>query len=201
MSLFDLIKGVYYYCYSSIIIKKHINKDILKSKYFSGKLNGMFSIGWKWLYFSYKGNKSNGKRFKLPFPISPSQNVICPENIFFHPDDLNNFQSPGCYFQAIGKIFIGKGTFIGPNVGLITANHDPLHLNKHLDARPIVIGEKCWIGMNSIILPGIKLGENTIVGAGSIVTKSFSGNCVIAGNPAKKIKDLGEENDIDKKTI
>ena len=57
----------------------------------------------------------------------------------------------------------------------------------------IIIGQGCWIGMNSVILPGVVLGEKTIVGAGSVVTKSFlEGYCVIAGNPAKKIKDLNK---------
>lgn len=57
-----------------------------------------------------------------------------------------------------------------------------------------ILCEKCWIGMNSMILPGVELGNRTIVGAGSIVTKSFKeGNCIIAGNPAKVIRNLNEE--------
>ncbi len=125
------------------------------------------------------------------FPISPFCRVVHPENIEFSPDDLNNFQSPGVYFQAIGKITIGKGTYIAPNVGLITANHDPLDLDKHLPAEPIALGENCWIGMNAVILPGVTLGDKTVVGAGSVVTKSFpQGSVVIGGNPAKIIKSL-----------
>jgi len=86
---------------------------------------------------------------------------------------------------------MGKGTQIAPNVGLITANHDLNDLTKHLPARNIMIGEKCWIGMNSVILPGVTLGDRTIVGAGSIVTKSFiGGNCIIAGNPAEFIRGI-----------
>ena len=55
----------------------------------------------------------------------------------------------------------------------------------------IVLGEQCWIGMNSVILPGVKLGIHTIVGAGSVVTKSFEdGFCIIAGNPAKIIRKI-----------
>ena len=117
--------------------------------------------------------------------------MVCPENITFHPDDLNNFQTFGNYFQALGKITIGHGTWIAPNVGLITANHCVDNLEEHEPAKPITLGENCWIGMNSTILPGVTLGPRTIVGAGSVVTKSFpDGNCVIAGNPAKVIRTL-----------
>lgn len=106
---------------------------------------------------------------------------------------MNNFQTYGTYFQAIGKIAIGKGTWIAPNVGLITANHSVSDLNEHDSPKAIILGEKCWIGMNSMILPGVVLGDRTIVGAGSVVTKSFpDGRCVIAGNPAKVIRILGE---------
>ena len=76
-------------------------------------------------------------------------------------------------------------------MGLITANHDPANPATHLDPKPINIGKNCWIGMNSVILPGVTLGDNTTVGAGSVVTKSFpEGNCVIAGNPARIIRQL-----------
>ena len=98
---------------------------------------------------------------------------------------MNIFQSPGCYFQAHGRIVIGKGTWIAPNVGLITSNHKFSDLNLHYPPQDIIIGEGCWIGMNSMILPGVELGANTVVGAGSVVTHSFvEGDCIIAGNPA-----------------
>ena len=98
---------------------------------------------------------------------------------------------PGSYFQAFGRIVIGKGTYIAQNVGIITANHNLQNLDLQAEAKPVGIGEKCWIGMNSVILPGVELGPHTIVGAGSVVTKSFvDGHCVIAGNPAKVIRHL-----------
>lgn len=92
---------------------------------------------------------------------------------------------------AGGQIHIGNGTWIASNVGIVTQNHDLYNLESHDRARDVFIGEHCWIGMNSVILPGVKLGDHTIVGAGAVVTKSFEfGNCVIAGNPAKVIKNL-----------
>ena len=60
-----------------------------------------------------------------------------------------------------------------------------------MPGKDIIIGKKCWIGMNSVILPGVVLGDHTIVGAGAVVTKSFvDGNCVIGGNPARIIRKL-----------
>jgi acetyltransferase-like isoleucine patch superfamily enzyme len=101
---------------------------------------------------------------------------------------------PGCYIQGIGKIFIGDYTQIAANVGIITANHDLYDNRKHGVASTIKIGEYCWIGMNSVILPSVELGDFTIVAAGSIVTKSFpEGHCVISGNPARVIKSLQKE--------
>lgn len=115
------------------------------------------------------------------------------ENIHFHVDDIANFQKCGSYFQAAldAHIWIGKGTCIAANVGIITANHDLNDLTKAAPGKDVRIGENCWIGMNSVILPGVELGEHTIVGAGSVATKSFpQGNVVIAGNPAKVIRVL-----------
>lgn len=127
-----------------------------------------------------------------PFPVSIHCTISSSENITFHEDDLNNFQSPGTYFQNFkGHIYIGRGTYIAPNVGVITVNHDPKNLREHLDARDVHIGDKCWIGMNSVILPGVNLGKGTIVAAGAVVTKSFTqGHVVLAGSPAKIIKNL-----------
>ena len=128
----------------------------------------------------------------VPFPVSHRNNIGNARHIIFDNDDLNNFQNFGCYFQAYdGFIYIGKGTWIAPNVGLITQNHNISHLNVHTEAKDIIIGEECWIGMNSILLPGVKLGAHTVVGAGAVVTKSFpEGYCVLVGNPAYKKKEI-----------
>ncbi len=104
----------------------------------------------------------------------------------------------GMYYFLPSVITIGRGTYIARNVGLITANHDPLNLDKHLSGQDISIGKGCWIGMNSILLPGVVLGDRTIVGAGSVVTKSFDGDCVIAGNPAKIIRKMDVSKTISK---
>jgi acetyltransferase-like isoleucine patch superfamily enzyme len=130
-----------------------------------------------------------------PFPVALGARISNFHNITFHPDNLDNFQSPGLYLQNFsGRITLGHGCYLAPNVGIITANHDPLNPDEHLEAQDVVIGEGCWIGMNSVILPGVVLGPRTVVGAGSIVTKSFlEGHVVIAGSPARLIKHLTTE--------
>jgi hypothetical protein len=121
------------------------------------------------------------------FPVGLSCTISNATNLDFHPDDLNNFQSPGTYIQNFsGFITFGRGCYIGPNVGIITANHDPVDPEFHLAGKNVVIGDKCWVGMNSVILPGVVLGPGTTVGAGSVVTRSFpDGNCIITGSPAQ----------------
>jgi acetyltransferase-like isoleucine patch superfamily enzyme len=127
---------------------------------------------------------------KVNWAIHYTSTVIHPEKIVrgknVYPGD-----SPGNYIQAKNGIEIGDHTNIGPNVGIISANHDLINNLEHPAALPIKIGKHCWIGMNAVILPEVILGDYTIVGANAVVTKSFSeGYCVIAGNPAKIIKTL-----------
>jgi acetyltransferase-like isoleucine patch superfamily enzyme len=99
--------------------------------------------------------------------------------------------SGGCYIQGINTIYIGDHTMIAPGVKIISANHDLNDYSKHdKSVGSIRIGANCWIGANAVILPGVELGDNVIVGAGSVVTKSFGRNIVIAGNPAKEINKM-----------
>lgn len=165
------------------------DRRYLRGKYFDQSLSG-----WRWVLRSILWQKLLGFNRHIPWPVSPFIGIYKPSNVEFDVDDINNFQTYGTYFQNFsGRIVIGKGTYIAPNVGLITSNHDPENLDKHLDPKDIIIGRKCWIGMNVVILPGVILGDHTIVGAGSIVTKSFpDGDVVIAGNPAKVIRKLIE---------
>jgi acetyltransferase-like isoleucine patch superfamily enzyme len=102
--------------------------------------------------------------------------------------DVSPGYSPFCYIQTIGRLYIGDNTLIGPHVSIITGNHNISDLSTHKESF-VRIGKNCWIGSHSVILPGVELADNIIVGAGSVVTKSFEEkNILIAGNPAKKLK-------------
>jgi acetyltransferase-like isoleucine patch superfamily enzyme len=133
------------------------------------------------------------------WPVHFTSIVTHPQNIYAGIDSCPGY-SPGCYIQGNGSIYVGDYTQIAPNVGIISSNHDLYDNTKHI-LNKIVIGKYCWLGMGSLILPGVELGDFTIVGAGSVVTKSFkSGYCVIAGNPAKVIKELNPNDCIFSKT-
>ncbi|GAA4454402.1 hypothetical protein GCM10023092_16380 [Rurimicrobium arvi] len=102
--------------------------------------------------------------------------------------------SPGVYINAYNGISIGDYTNIGPDVGLLSVNHDFIDNDRPQEAAPISIGRFCWVGKGANILPSVILGDFTIVGAGAVVTQSFTeGYCVIAGNPARKIRDLNQQ--------
>lgn len=91
------------------------------------------------------------------------------------------------------KVKIGDNVFIGPNVNIYAATHpiDKERRNQNLEKGvPVTIGNSVWIGGNVTILPGVSIGDNTVVGAGSVVTKSLPANVVAAGNPCKVIKTI-----------
>ena len=103
----------------------------------------------------------------------------------------------GSTIYAFDSIKIGSYTRVGANCKIIDNDFHPLELEyrhkrlnkEHTKRKPIVIGNDCFIGANSIILKGTTLGNNVIVGAGSVVHGTFPDNCIIAGNPAKIVKE------------
>ncbi len=124
----------------------------------------------------------------VTWAIHHTSTIVFPENI---KRGLNVYpgDSMGNYIQARNGINIGDNTNIGPNVGLISSNHDIYNNTQFTVNKPIIIGKDCWIGMGAVILPEVELGNHTIVGANAVVTKSFpQGHCIIAGNPARVIK-------------
>lgn len=102
----------------------------------------------------------------------------------------------GSTIYAMESITIGRNVLIGGNCKIIDNDFHPLHANKRnpqkvedIGKRPIIIGDDCFIGANSIILKGTIIGRNCVIGAGSVVSGVFPDNVIIAGNPARIIKE------------
>ena len=112
-------------------------------------------------------------------------------NIYF---GKNVFVNSACTFMDRGGIYIDDEVFIGPKVNLITINHDINPYNRPTTiCKPIHIEKRVWIGVAATILPGVRIGENSIIGANAVVTKDVPGNTIVGGNPAKVIKTIDVE--------
>lgn len=101
----------------------------------------------------------------------------------------NAFLNFNCVILDVERVSIGECTAIGPGVQILTSDHprDPLLRRKQVRfGRPITIGANVWIGGGAIILPGIAIGDDAIVGAGSIVTRDVPAGVTVAGNPARE---------------
>lgn len=141
---------------------------------------------WQWCRFWLSRDKSQY------WPVHNSSLVTHPSRIIVGINSKLGVQANN-YIQGNGGIIIGNYVAIARNSGIISANHDVYDHSKHYE-KEVQIDDYCWIGMNVMIMPGVHLGPRTVVGAGSVVTKSFpEGYCVIGGNPAKLIKELDKE--------
>ena len=115
--------------------------------------------------------------FNAPLYIDRPKNVILGKGIFINRN---------CHLEGLGKINIGNNVHIASNVVIATSGHKIKTME--VITKETKIKDNVWIGANSVICPGISIGPNVIVGAGSIVTKDFS-DCVVVGNPANKIRE------------
>ena len=117
-----------------------------------------------------------------PFYCDYGYNIYAGENLFF------NFN---CVLLDVMPIRIGSNVMFGPNVQLYTATH-PLDATKRRRgdefAKPITIGDDCWIGGSAIICPGVTIGDRCVIGAGAVVTKSVASDTIVVGNPAKPLR-------------
>ena len=103
-----------------------------------------------------------------------------------------------CTFVDDGEIFIGDDCMIGPGCNLATSIHPispRLRRHKLQYNKPIHIGNNVWFGAGVTVLPGVTVGDNAIVGAGSVVTKDVPSNAIVAGNPASLIRMITDEDD------
>ena len=117
-----------------------------------------------------------------PFTTDFGKNIHLGKNVFINS---------GCRFQDQGGIYIGNNVLIGHNVVLATLNHEENPKKRaNLIPSPIKIGNDVWIGSNVTVLAGVTIGDGAIVAAGAVVTRDVSKNTVVAGVPAKYIRDI-----------
>ncbi|UZH55371.1 sugar O-acetyltransferase [Salinimicrobium tongyeongense] len=133
------------------------------------------------------GSMGDNYYFEPPFRCDYGYNIEIGDNFYTN----YNLVVLDC-----AKVSIGDSVLIGPNVGIFTAGH-PLHheirIQEWEHAYPISIGNKVWIGGQVVINPGVSIGENSVIGSGSVVTKDIPSNVFAAGNPCRVIRAITEE--------
>lgn len=131
----------------------------------------------------------------------------CGKGVYIEAPFYANFGGHNCHFGDMvyanyhltcvddTHIYIGSYTMIGPNVIIATAGHPILPVLReklYQYNMPVHIGRNCWIGAGVIIVPGITIGDNVVIGAGSVVTKDIPSNVVAVGNPCKVLREINE---------
>lgn len=118
--------------------------------------------------------------------LTPPFQIDCASRLFLGQDVFANH---GLTVMSLGSITIDDGVMMGPEVALLTVNHEPKNI-RVVKAAEIHIKKNAWLGARVIVLPGVTIGENAIIGSGAVVTKDIPDNAVAVGNPARVIKML-----------
>ncbi len=125
--------------------------------------------------------------------IEPDFKCEFGKNITIEDDVYINF---GCVILDCAEVTIGSHTLLGPNIGLYAANHSTdaeERINGGCYGKPIHIGKNVWLGGDVKVVPGVSIGNNTIIGTGSIVTKDIPDNVIAVGNPCKVVREITDE--------
>lgn len=106
----------------------------------------------------------------------------------------NVFVNQNCTFYDLGGLDIADDVMIGPNVSILTSSHpiEPSRRRAFVVAKPILIERNVWIAAGATIIGGVTVGENSVVAAGSVVTRDVPANTLVAGNPARVIRPIGD---------
>lgn len=130
------------------------------------------------------GKTGNWIMVEPPFNCDYGYNIEA-DNFFY--------ANVGCVILDCNKVIIGKNVMFGPGVHVYSVNH-PVNAKERMTYKefglPVKIGDRVWIGGNSTILPGVTIGDDTTIGAGSVVAKSIPANCLAVGNPCRVVRRL-----------
>ena len=128
-------------------------------------------------------NAPNDVYVEAPFYCDYGSNIHCGKRVYFNTN---------CVVLDAAKISIGSYVFIGPAVHIYGATHpvDAVQRRSRALAKPVSIGDECWIGGGAIICPGVSIGNGCVIAAGAVVTKDVPDHTMVAGNPARPIKKL-----------
>ena len=177
-----MILGELYYANNEELIKERVKAKDLCYEY--NNLKPSQEKERKELLKKLLGNTKENFLIEQPFICDYGYNIEIGENFYAN----HNLTILDC-----NKVKFGDNVFIAPNCSFYTAGH-PLDVetrNKGLEyAKPIEVGNNVWIGGNVVILPGVKIGDNAVIGAGSVVTKNIPSNVLAVGNPCKVIREI-----------
>lgn len=163
-----------------------LKKDFVRA----GKLLQRFNLA------DYENTEEKTELLKALFGtvgtgISVEHNFHCDLGYNIHVGD-NFYAGFNCTILDMAEVRIGDNCLIAPNVGIYTAGHNVNPIDRHKTgfAKSITIGNNVWIGGHCVIIGGVSIGDNSIIAAGSVVTKDVQKNTIVAGNPAKRIRDI-----------
>jgi len=133
------------------------------------------------------GQTARHFHIEQPFWCDYGYNIVIGENFYANHN---------CIILDGAKVTFGDNVFIAPNCGFYTAGHplDVEQRNRGLEyAYPITVGNNVWIGGNVVVLPGVTIGDNTVIGAGSVVNRDIPSGVIAAGNPCRVIREITDE--------
>jgi acetyltransferase-like isoleucine patch superfamily enzyme len=125
--------------------------------------------------------------------------LLIPPFYTAHGDEIrvgrNVFINQNCTFYDLGGLDIGDDVMIGPNVSIITSGHpiNPSQRRAFVIGKPVVIERNVWIAAGATVIGGVTVGENSVVAAGSVVTKDIPPNTLVGGHPARVIRSIGDD--------
>ena len=138
------------------------------------------------LFSELIGNKvDDGFLLIPPFYTAGGTDITVGRNVFINQN---------CTFYDLGGLDIGDDVMIGPNVSIITSGHpvEPSQRREGVIANPIVIDRNVWVAAGATIIGGVTIGENSVIAAGSVVTRDVPPNTLVGGNPARVIRSIGD---------